>query len=59
MGREDDIFRAGCGLSFELLRWLSMRAGYLYRTVDSTDDVNDYKENRVSLLFTVQPPQPL
>jgi Putative beta-barrel porin 2 len=58
LGREDDIFRAGCGLSFEILRWLTMRAGYLYRTVDSTDDLNDYKENRVSLLFTLQPPQP-
>lgn len=58
LGREDDTFRAGCGLSFELLRWLSMRAGYLYRTVESTDDTNDYKENRVSLLFTIQPPQP-
>ena len=56
--RQDDVFRAGCGLSFQILQWLSMRAGYLYRTVDSTDDVNDYKENRLSLLFTVRPEQP-
>ncbi|WP_319409008.1 outer membrane beta-barrel protein [uncultured Desulfosarcina sp.] len=56
--REDDVFRAGCGLSFQLLRWLSMRAGYQYRTVNSTEDVNDYKENRVSLQFTVRPEQP-
>ena len=56
--RKDDVFRAGCGLSFQLLQWLSMRAGYLYRVLDSTDEVNNYRENRVSLLFTVQPPQP-
>ena len=30
----------------------------LYRTLDSTDNVNDYTENRVSLLFTVRPDQP-
>jgi hypothetical protein len=58
LGREDDVFRAGCGLSYEILRWLSMRVGYLYRTVESTDEVNDYKENRVSLRFTLAPPQP-
>lgn len=57
--REDDVFRAGCGLSFQLLKWLSLRAGYLYRTVDSTDDVNDYAENRVSLLLTAQPGKPV
>ena len=53
-GREDNVFRAGGGLSFELLRWLTMRAGYLYRVVDSTDEVNNYRENRVSLLFTIE-----
>jgi hypothetical protein len=56
--RQDDVIRAGCGLSFQILQWLSMRAGYLYRTIDSTDEVNDYKENRVSLSFTLAPSQP-
>lgn len=56
--RKDDILRAGCGLSFQLLRWLSLRAGYLYRQVDSTIDANDYRENRASLQITVQPERP-
>ncbi|BBO88601.1 outer membrane beta-barrel protein [Desulfosarcina ovata] len=56
--RKDDVFRAGCGLSFQVLRWLSMRAGYTYRTVSSTVDTNDYKENRVSLMLTLAPPRP-
>jgi hypothetical protein len=56
--REDDVYRAGCGLSFQLLRWLSARLGYTYRSVESNIEANDYVENRVSLLFTVAPEQP-
>ncbi|BBO67317.1 hypothetical protein DSCA_12470 [Desulfosarcina alkanivorans] len=56
--RSEDVLRAGCGLSFQLLRWLSMRAGYTYRMVDSSIDVDDYVENRASLMFTLAPPQP-
>jgi hypothetical protein len=56
--RSEDILRAGVGLSFQLLRWLSMRAGYTYRVVDSTIDIDDYVENRVSLFFTLAPSQP-
>jgi hypothetical protein len=57
--RQDDVFRAGCGLSFQLLQWLFIRAGYQYRTVESTDEANDYKENRVSLQLTLRPEQPV
>lgn len=57
-GRDDDILRIGCGLSFELLRWLTMRAGYQYRTIESTTETFNYQENRVSILFTLAPPQP-
>ena len=56
--RSEDVLRAGVGLSFQLLRWLSMRAGYTYRVVDSTIDSDDYVENRVSLFFTLSPSQP-
>ena len=56
--RTEDILRAGVGLSFQLLRWLSMRAGYTYRMVDSSVDTDDYVENRASLMFTLVPPQP-
>jgi len=57
-GREDDVFRGGCGLSFQLLRWMRVRAGYTYRTVDSTADVEDYVENRASLTVTLSPEKP-
>lgn len=56
--REDDVIRAGCGFSFQLLRWLSARLGYTFRSVDSTIETNDYVENRGSLMFTIAPPQP-
>ena len=56
--RQDDVYRAGCGLSFQLLRWLSARLGYTYRSVESNIEENDYVENRGSLLFTIAPPQP-
>lgn len=56
--RKDDVIRAGCGLSVQLLRWLSARLGYTYRSVDSTIEADDYVENRGSLLFTIAPPQP-
>ena len=56
--RKDDVIRGGCGLSFQLLRWLSARLGYTYRSVESNIQTNDYVENRVSLLFTAQPELP-
>lgn len=56
--REEDTLRAGCGISFQLLRWMSVRAGYTYRTVDSTIDVDDYVDNRASLTVTLAPEKP-
>ncbi|BBO81352.1 hypothetical protein DSCO28_19180 [Desulfosarcina ovata subsp. sediminis] len=56
--RKEDIIRADCGLSFHLWQWLSMRAGYTYRTVNSDIDSDDYVENRFSLMLTLAPPRP-
>ena len=56
--REDDVIRAGCGLSFQLMRWLSARLGYTFNSVESTIEANDYVENRASLMLTIAPPQP-
>lgn len=53
--REDDVIRAGCGLSFQIYRWLSARLGYTYRSVESNIEANDYIENRATLLFTIVP----
>ena len=56
--RKDDVIRAGCGMSVQLLRWLSARLGYAYNSVESTNEADDYVENRGSLMFTIAPPQP-
>ncbi|GAB6905482.1 hypothetical protein JCM12296A_13170 [Desulfosarcina cetonica] len=56
--RKEDIYRADCGLSYQLWQWLSMRAGYTYNTVNSDIDTDDYVENRFSLMLTLSPPQP-
>jgi hypothetical protein len=52
------VVRAGCGLSFQLLRWLSARLGYTYNSVNSSVDSEDYVENVGSLMFTVAPAEP-
>lgn len=56
--RDDDVYHAGCGLSFSLLRWLTARLDYTYRSVESNIEENDYIENRGALLLTIAPPQP-
>jgi len=56
--RKDDVLRAGCGLSAQILPWLSARLGYAYNSVESTLETNDYVENRGALTFTIAPPQP-
>ena len=56
--RDDDVYRAGCGLSFRLLRWLTARLDYTYNAVESNIEDNDYVENRGALFITITPPQP-
>ena len=58
LDRQDDIFRAGGGLTWTPLLWLSIRGGYSYRTVQSNRPINEYSENRASIMFTVEPAQP-
>ena len=57
--REDKTTRAGAGLSAQLVRWLSARLGYTYRTVNSDDSEDEYTENRFILTFTLAPSSPL
>ena len=56
--RDDDVYRAGCGLSFQLSRWLTARLGYTYNAVESNIEANDYVENRGSLDLIIAPPNP-
>jgi len=56
--REDDTTRVGAGLTWEALRWMSIRVSYAYRTVDSDIDLNDYDENSVFCNITLHPIHP-
>ena len=58
LDRQDDIFRAGGGLTWQPLLWLSIRGGYSYRTVQSTRAINEYSENRATIMFSIEPAQP-
>jgi hypothetical protein len=57
-GRKDKIGRAGAGLSFRILEWMSLRFGYTFNTVNSNIEVYDYEENRISAMLTLAPAQP-
>jgi hypothetical protein len=56
--REDDIYRAGGGITWIPALWANIRLGYSFRRVDSTESTNDYEENRVLLTFSFSPEQP-
>lgn len=56
--RQDDIYRVGCGVSYQITAWARIRAGYDYNVVQSTVGTNEYKENRVLLMFFLAPEQP-
>ncbi len=46
--RDDRILEGGGGLSIRThLDWLTLRVGYLYRDVESTDEEDSYRESRV------------
>jgi hypothetical protein len=50
--RKDHRYLAGCNLSYQLLKWLYANAGYTFSTTESSDDENDYMENRVYVSLT-------
>jgi predicted porin len=56
--REDKITRAGVGLTMQALKWMSLGVNYAYRTVDSTEDTEEYDENRVMFRITLSPSRP-
>jgi hypothetical protein len=56
--REDEITRAGLGLTMQALEWMSLGLDYAYRTVDSTENIEEYDENRVIFRITLTPPRP-
>lgn len=57
--REDAIWRAGAGLAFQALPWMTFNLDYLYRQLNSNVNVNDYTENRGTISVTLTPRQPV
>ena len=56
--RKDKRPTVGCGLSWKALEWMNLGFNYRFRKVDSTRDVNDYDDNRVSVTITLIPTVP-
>jgi len=56
--RKDKRPTVGCGLSWKALEWMNLGLDYRFRKVDSTRDVNDYDDNRVSVTITLIPTVP-
>jgi hypothetical protein len=56
--REDDVYRVGAELSYQVLPWMSLRLGYLYNEVDSTRGEESYQEHRSIVSISVSPTTP-
>jgi hypothetical protein len=56
--REDDVYRAGGGITWTPALWANIRMGYSFRRVDSTESTNDYEENLLLLTISFSPEQP-
>lgn len=57
--REDIVWRAGCGLAYQALPWMTLRLDYLYQNTDSNVDTEDYTDNRGILTVVLAPRQPV
>jgi opacity protein-like surface antigen len=56
--RTDKSIRAGLGLSFQALQWMTMRLQYDFRDLSSDDENDEYTENRGMFTVTLAPQQP-
>ena len=56
--REDEIIEAGMGLTAMLAKWIFLNLSYRYRTVDSTEILSEYEENKALLTLRLTPSQP-
>jgi opacity protein-like surface antigen len=56
--REDNTYGTGCGLSYQVLAWMSLRLEYRYSTVSSNVEEEEYDENRVFMSVTLAPVSP-
>ncbi|MDY6903920.1 MAG: outer membrane beta-barrel protein [Thermodesulfobacteriota bacterium] len=56
--RDDALYQAGTGLTFQALSWMTVALSYTYRMLDSDVEQNDYTENRGLITISVGPRQP-
>jgi len=56
--REDKTTKAGLGLDWQILRWMSLGLDYSFRTVDSDRDLEEYDENSVFFSISLFPSHP-
>ena len=55
LGREDNSYRAGLGIRWQAVKWMSLGTTYTFRQVDSSDPANDYSENRIAFDVKLSP----
>ena len=56
--RKDNTSKAVIGLTCQPLQWMFIRLNYIYQSVDSTLDENDYVENKGLISITLSPSRP-
>jgi len=56
--REDERITAALGLTWKVLEWMRIGVNYRFRTVESTNEANDYDENRVHVRIKLVPTVP-
>lgn len=57
--REDSLLSSRIGLSYQMLPWAALSVSYEFRDLDSTQNENDYTENRAFISITMSPRQPV
>lgn len=57
--RDDRVQEYGAGFVYRPRRWATLRLRYVYRTVESTEPGDSYRENRVTLQVGLTPARPI
>ncbi len=58
VGDKVNRIEAGAGLNYKPTRWVTIRLGYTFNTVDSDNSEDDYDEHRGLLNITLTPDKP-
>jgi hypothetical protein len=55
---KDYRYTVDAGLSYQVLRWMTLRLGYAFNKLDAVNSTDDYEQNRVYATITLQPDLP-